>query len=506
MPLLPRDVKKALDLMRADPAHERSIAELAAACGVAGRTLQKHFRRFLGRTPGEVLRDLRLEQVRRELLRAGPDASVTESAMRCGIGHLGRLAAAYRRRYGETPSATVRRRRQALACASSSPNLFPATLSLTLDRPVIAVRPFDLIGEAAQRGAAIADEISMALLRNRWLAVGAPVNARYLLHGRVRSDGARRLRVMVMLSDRASGRPLWADRWDGEADDVFAFEERVAAGVARAVERSLRIAEVERVRIGDPVRFGAWDLAMRALPLAMRIDAATQAQALELLEQAMELAPHDALPVALAAWCHGNRGGHFFTAHPAVEKKKAAELALRAARLNAGDAKVEALLGAAYTLAHDLPPAALHFDRALALDGGCVWAWNRSGWLNVYRGLAADAIECFQIARSLDPVDPLNFYCSIGIAAANFEVGRYNEAAHWFARGLAEHPQAVWSNRFRAPALVLAGRKEEARQTFADLVRVYPELTLAEVKSALPHTPRFYDRTAEGLASLGMRP
>ena len=50
---------------------------------------------------------------------------------------------------------------------------------------------------------------------------------------------------------------------------------------------------------------------------------------------------------------------------------------------------MEALLGASHTLTHDLAPAAVHFDRALALDGGCVWAWNRSGWLNIYRGLAA---------------------------------------------------------------------------------------------------------------------
>lgn len=502
MPLLPRDVKRALDLLQADPARERSIDELAAACGVAGRTLQKHFRRFLGRTPGEVLRDLRLERARHELLRASPQASVTESAMRCGVSHLGRFSAAYRKRYGETPSATLRRRRQALAYQKPSPTI----LSPILDRPVINVCPFDLMGKAAYRAATIADEISAALMRNRWLAVGALGNARYQLHGRVRDDGSRRLRAMAMLSDRATGRHLWADRWDGEVDDVFAFEERVASGVAMAVERSLRMAEVERVRGKDPAELGAWDLTMRALPLAIRIEAAAQAQALELLERAMELAPQDALPVALAAWCHGHRGAHFFTTRPAVEKQKASELALRAAELNAGDAKVEALLGAAHTLAHDLAPAAVRFDRALALDGGCVWAWNRSGWLNVYRGLPTDAIECFQIARRLDPTDPLNFFCSIGIAAAHFEIGRYGEAARWFTRGLAEHPQAVWSNRFRAPAYALVGRKEEARQSFAELVSAYPELTIAQVRSALPHTARFYDRASEGLAGLGMRP
>ena len=502
MPLLPRDVKKALDLLTADPARERSVGELAAACGVAGRTLQKHFRQFLGRTPREVLRDLRLERVRHELLRTWPEGSVTESATRWGISHLGRFAADYSRRYGETPSATIRRRRQTLDCQEPAPTI----LLPTLDRPVIHVGPFDLMGKAASRTATIADEIAASLLRNRWLAVGTLSNARYQLHGRVRDDGGRRLRAMAVLSDRMTGRHLWADRWDGEVDDVFAFEERVASGVAMAVERSLHLAEVERVRGKDPAELGAWDLTMRALPLAMRIEAAAQARALEFLERAMELAPRDALPVAIAAWCHGHRGAHFFTAHPSAERQRASELTLRAAELNAGDAKVEALLGAARTLTHDLASATVHCDRALALDGGCVWAWNRSGWLNIYRGLAADAIECFQIARGLGPTDPLNFFCSIGIAAAHFEVGRHDEAAHWFARGRAEHPQAVWSNRFRAPALALAGRKEEARQSFAELVRAYPELTIAEVRRALPNTPRFYDRAAEGLASLGMRP
>ena len=47
-------------LLEADPERERSVKELAAACGVAARTLQKHFRRFVDRTPREVQRALRL--------------------------------------------------------------------------------------------------------------------------------------------------------------------------------------------------------------------------------------------------------------------------------------------------------------------------------------------------------------------------------------------------------------------------------------------------------------
>src|SRR5262249_17954364 len=215
VPILPRDVKAAVELLKRHPARECSIDELAAACGVARRTLEKHFRRFAGRTPSQARREVRLDLARRELLRAQPDASVTDIAERCGFNHLGRFAAAYGERYGEVPSATLQRRRQVVAPRASSLTL----LSPALDRPVIAVRPFNLIGTRASRADTIAEEISAALLRNRWLAVGAPDHARYHLRGTVREDGGQRLRIMAMLTEAASGRHLWAGRWDGELDD-----------------------------------------------------------------------------------------------------------------------------------------------------------------------------------------------------------------------------------------------------------------------------------------------
>jgi transcriptional regulator GlxA family with amidase domain len=65
-------VKKALALLEADPARERRVSELAAASGVASRTWQKHFRRFLGRTPLKVQYGLRMERARRDCCVARP--------------------------------------------------------------------------------------------------------------------------------------------------------------------------------------------------------------------------------------------------------------------------------------------------------------------------------------------------------------------------------------------------------------------------------------------------
>ena len=82
---LPRDLRQALDRLEAEPGRLWSLDDIATACGVAQRTLQKHFRRFLDRTPLEFLRELRLDRARQELLRAPPTASVTEIALGCGF-------------------------------------------------------------------------------------------------------------------------------------------------------------------------------------------------------------------------------------------------------------------------------------------------------------------------------------------------------------------------------------------------------------------------------------
>jgi len=499
MPIVPRDVKKAVDLLKADPARAWTIDQLAEASGVARRTLQKHFRRFVGCSPHQLQLELRLDRIRRELLRAGPTATVSEIAARFGFSHFGRLAAAYARRYGETPSAALRRR----DAAAKGPQ--PGFVSPAAERPVIAIQPFEL-PHGPPRGLRVADEISAALLRNRWLAVGSPARARYHLRGSVCGDAFGRLRIIVVLTDAGSGRHLWADRWDGTSEEVFAFEERVATQVATAVDRALRSAETDRVGDKSPGRLSAWELTMKALPQAMVIERATLAEALEWLERAMELAPQDPLPVALAAWCHAQRGSHHLAAQAAAEKRIGRALAERGARLKSGDPIAESLLGAACMLAGDFETASVHVERALALDGACAWAWNRSGMLNIYRGQFADATECFQIARAADPENPLNFMCSIGIGSAHFDSGRYQEAGRWFARAIAEHPAAMWVNRFRAPALFLAGKRDEARKSLREFRRAYPGVGMAEIRLALPYPQSHWDRLCEGLAGLGMRP
>jgi AraC-like DNA-binding protein len=82
--------------------------QLAAATGVGIRALQLGFRRHFGTSISEMLRDIRLAHLNARLIAASPDDSVTDIAFELGFTHLSRTASAYRAKFGETPSATLR--------------------------------------------------------------------------------------------------------------------------------------------------------------------------------------------------------------------------------------------------------------------------------------------------------------------------------------------------------------------------------------------------------------
>lgn len=105
----PRIVTRVVDAVHADPSRAWTAADMADAAGVSVRRLQEGFREYVGMSPREYLNDVRLVRVNSELSDPGAVISVTDVAMKWGFTHTGRFAASYRRKYGESPSDTLRR-------------------------------------------------------------------------------------------------------------------------------------------------------------------------------------------------------------------------------------------------------------------------------------------------------------------------------------------------------------------------------------------------------------
>jgi AraC-like DNA-binding protein len=368
---LPGDLVRALDWLRSHASDPVDLEQLAWAAGVRPRTLESHFKTFLGTTPLGWLRKMRFANARRALESGDDDVTVTQIALANGFGQPGRFAVEYRAIFGETPSATLRRSRHAF-------------------------------------------------------------------------DG------------------------DELVDDE------------------------------------AFRLTWQAIPHVFAIAPRECSEAIETLESVAQLAPTYGLPVALSAWCLGQRAAHGFSAVPEHDRSKALQLVARAETLAPNDALALTLASGALTLAHRLDDADRLLERALALDPWLPYAWVRRGWASVYAGDPQAAFRELGIALRLAPVGPMRQIAFIGMACAHFACGRYERAARWVQSGTDSFPGAVWADRISIAAAAQAGARTEARRIARRLMRSDPGLTVEKARAAWPLRPAFMARLADGLAMSGV--
>lgn len=108
--VLPRHVKRVIDYIEAHADQPLTAQALAQVADVKVGAIYAGFRKYCGMAPLQYLRRVRMQRVRTELLAAQPGRdTVSDVAYRWGFTHLGRFGQAYRRRFGETPSDTLRR-------------------------------------------------------------------------------------------------------------------------------------------------------------------------------------------------------------------------------------------------------------------------------------------------------------------------------------------------------------------------------------------------------------
>ncbi|MBI5230813.1 MAG: helix-turn-helix transcriptional regulator [Coriobacteriales bacterium] len=96
------DIDRAIQHMSQNLSEKLLVAELAAVANMSPSHFSRVFREEVGRSPGDYLRNLRLDRAKRLLL-AG-DAPLTRVAHECGLGSGAYLSACFKERFNVTPS------------------------------------------------------------------------------------------------------------------------------------------------------------------------------------------------------------------------------------------------------------------------------------------------------------------------------------------------------------------------------------------------------------------
>ena len=418
--------------------------------------------------------------------------------------------------------------REAEAGTQDSSPADGAALPEQADKPSIAVLPFDnMSGDPEQEYFVdgMVEDIITALSRFDQLfviarnscfvykgkavdikQVGRELGVRYVLEGSVRKAG-RRVRITGQLIDAASGAHLWADKFDGDLEDVFELQDMITANVVGAIEPTMRKAEIERARRKPVENLGAYDLYLRALPHIYAIRPDDNLRALELLNRAIDLDPNYAPALSHAAWCLVQRITRAWDPAGEDDVAKAIALARRALAAGSDDAVAVVLGGFVLVMVgKDYSTGLSAVRRAVDRNPG-------SGFVNAMAGSAmvfADDLDAglshLERAMALGPLDP-GFFSQLTVAAcARLFAGQPDLAVELAERSIALN--AEWDSTYWVliAAYVRLGCLSDAQAAVARLLELSPEATVSKYRNRLPiRNPDSLQLVLDGLRQAGLQ-
>lgn len=408
-----------------------------------------------------------------------------------------------------------------------------APLALPAARPAargarIGVAPLKLLGGGAGEhlSIALADEITTALSRFRWLAVvssasiarledptdtaraRADLGLDLMLAGSVQAaSGGTQVRVALSLLDlRASAEVVWAQRFDRDASDIFALQDEVAAEVVARVDPEILLIEARRAESRAPAPSSAYDMLLRAIPAIYRLDRVPFMEAGVLLAAAIAREPDYAAPHAWYAYWHVFLVGQGWADTAEDAMAAAGALADRAVTLDPADARGLTIAGHVQAFLHRRhdQAIALH-ERALSLNPNLPMAWVFSGAAHGYAGRHAEAIRRIERYRRLSPMDPHAFLFETGLMTPTLLEGDPARAVAIGEAVIAVQPRLTAAWKPYAAALGLLGRAEEAEAAGRRLLALEPGFTIAGFLATCPYVREEDLRTlAEGLLRAGL--
>ena len=390
--------------------------------------------------------------------------------------------------------------------------------------PSIAVLPFTFMGEAGGQdwlADGITEDIITDLARLRWLFVIArnstftykgravdvrqvarDLGVRYVLEGSVRVAGGR-IRVTGQLIDAASGRHIWAERYDRELSDIFAVQDEITRNVVAAIEPHLYAEEGYRAAARPTANLSAWGLAVRAMGLINKVGRRQNEEARRLLEAALALEPGFARAQALRAWAEWWAALCYWWPDNAEGYREAARHAAAAVALDPAEPWARMTHGICLSSARQHETGLVELRAALDLNPCFALGRSLHGWGLLRAGRMEEAVEETGLALRMSPMDSFaGIYTAIhGLALLGSR--RFEEALPHLRASVAAFAEYLGHYNTLISCCGHLGRIEEARDYIAARDRMGPPIRVGLLRRNLAgfaHAEVF----CEGLVKAGV--
>jgi len=313
--------------------------------------------------------------------------------------------------------------------------------------------------------------------------VATQLNVRYILEGSVRRE-AETVRINAQLIDAGQGANLWAERYDGQIDDVFALQDQITRKIIGALAVELTAGERATLARRETVSTEAYQLFLQGQAYFHRHSKTDTRDAQALFRKVIARDPGFARAYAMYAMTYWFEFANAWTDDPDLSLKRAASLAAQALALNEALPEAHFVQGLVYRERRDYDRALIEAKRAIEIDPNYANGRVLLATLLYYAGQAKDGLQEMLAAIRLNPHHPHNYPFHLG--QAYFILGDYKKAIATFQEGLAANPTSERMRLWLASAYAQAGRKNEAAWELEVALIKDPDFSLSRIRQAYP--------------------
>jgi len=331
--------------------------------------------------------------------------------------------------------------------------------------------------------------------------VAEELGVRYVIEGGVQKTQDR-LRITAQLIDAITGYHVWSEKYDRGLKDIFKLQDEITFNIIRALEIKLMEGEQARLRYKGPGTLEAFMKALKAREYIWQMNKESNALALGMMEDVVQLAPDSSGANAGLALTH-LMDLWYGSESPFISMAQASKYTKKALALDDSNFDAYLALSMLYLMRKQHHQAIASAKQAIILNPNCADAYALLGFCLWTSGRYLEAIDVIKKAIRLNPMPTSNYFDSLGSSYLGLE--RYEDALESFKKAVKTNPTDIFARYLLTSTYSLMGLESEARKEALEVLSIDPDFSLSYQEKVVPAKDKtFVKRCIEAARKAGL--
>lgn len=337
--------------------------------------------------------------------------------------------------------------------------------------PTLAIAPFEALSKDSQElllARGITADLLTDLSKSSGLSVigfspmeGRPrsevsnrAESRYLVSGTVQRIDER-LRLHVFLTERATGRQIWSERFDRSLTDLFAIQDELGLKIVRMLPAKVSEAELRRMAQRHTRNLQAYEHFQQGQAALLVRQKSGNETARQMFRRAIDLDKTFARAYSGLALTYAADYRNQWTADTAGALERAFELARTANEINPDIPETYWTLAYVHAQRREHQQALKHLERSLTLYPSFADGYALMASVKTFAGQPAASIPLMRTAMRLNPTSGYLYFLVLG--RAYFFLGDLEQARINLEEASKRNPEYLETHIYLAALKVASG-------------------------------------------------